>query len=80
MADAEISRWAFTQTTREVGCPRCNAQPGDSCRTPRGRETSTPHVERCCAYHDKIGKAEFDRRHCFRIEQPSLVSLFGGAK
>lgn len=59
----EISRWSFTQATREVGCSKCGAKPGEHCKMPSGRDTREPHGERTKAYVDKIGKVEFDRRH-----------------
>ena len=58
-----ISRWANTQTTREITCPKCGALPGNACRTPKGRLTGMPHIERCLAYMRAIGRTEFDRRH-----------------
>lgn len=58
-----ISRWANTQTTREATCPRCMAEPGVECRTPKGRLAGTPHGERCLVYIRAIGRKEYDRRH-----------------
>jgi hypothetical protein len=29
-----------------VACPKCGAQIGDFCKTPKGRTSFTPHVER----------------------------------
>lgn len=58
-----ISRWANTQATAEIQCPRCGVEPGQHCRTPKGRETSMPHGERTELYFETIGRKEFDRRH-----------------
>jgi hypothetical protein len=62
----DISRWANTQIRREVACPKCMAAPMAPCRTPNGRITMTPHGERGRVYLEKIGRAEWDRRHSVR--------------
>ena len=62
-----ISKWANTQTVAEVSCPRCCAVPGEYCKQPSGRQASSVHMERGFAYSAKIGREEFDRRHCFQI-------------
>ncbi len=58
-----ISRWASTQTIREVDCSRCGQPAGKDCRQPKGRIAPYPHPEREKAYIDKIGKEEWERRH-----------------
>jgi hypothetical protein len=55
--------WAYTDATFEVACPRCGAPAGYYCAQPMGRQAPTPHVERLTAYRDKIGAAEWTRRH-----------------
>ncbi|PWT76384.1 MAG: hypothetical protein C5B59_06575 [Bacteroidetes bacterium] len=72
----EISRWAFTQMVREVDCPRCNEPAGQACRTPRGRLALTPHTERGVVYMTKIGRAEFESRHSFKMQSAPIL---GGA-
>lgn len=67
-ADQEISKWAFTQATREMDCPKCGALAGNHCVTPKGRDTNTPHGQRCKAYRDKIGMDEWKRRHSMKFE------------
>ncbi len=59
----EISPWAFTQTLRETVCPRCEAKPGERCKTPKGRKVYKPHAERSAFYFLSIGREEFSRRH-----------------
>lgn len=58
----EISKWANTQATREVECPRCHAAPGKSCKRPNG-DFADMHGERSKAYRDAIGPAEWEKRH-----------------
>ena len=58
-----ISRWAFTQARQEIACPRCGAATGEYCKRPSGSQASEPHVERMKAYHDRIGREEYKRRH-----------------
>jgi len=60
---AEISRWANTQATAEVACPRCGMQAGVECRTPKMRRLFTIHTERGNAYFAKIGRDEWLRRY-----------------
>jgi hypothetical protein len=58
-----VSAWANTQMQREVKCPHCNAEPGFHCTQPSGIKAHEPHGLRLRAYRDKIGQAEFLRRH-----------------
>lgn len=64
-----ISRFMFTQATREMVCPKCNAAPGEFCHTPKGRKAIEPHMERCVAYRAKIGDEEWERRHSVKVTQ-----------
>jgi len=59
----EISKSIFTQTIREVNCPKCGAIPNESCKTPKRKKTNSPHGERCLAYRNKISPEEFRNRH-----------------
>jgi hypothetical protein len=36
----------YTDSINLVACPKCGSQPGDYCRTPKGRKTYPPHGER----------------------------------
>ena len=58
-----ISRWANTQCIAEISCPRCGADVGKDCTTPKRRRIFQPHGERTKAYIEKIGMEEFKRRH-----------------
>lgn len=62
----EISPWANTQATREVPCEKCGAPNPLPCRTPKGRRTPSPHVERLRTYRESIGAAEWRRRHTIK--------------
>jgi hypothetical protein len=42
--------WFHTDSKMFCSCPRCNAQPGEDCKTPKGRKSSTVHTERTVAY------------------------------
>lgn len=65
-----------TAAQEETPCPRCGAQPGEACSTPAGRRAK-PHGERTRAYRNKIGGAEFDRRHAFKTRGvDSVLSRF----
>jgi hypothetical protein len=68
-----ISRFAFTQCVAETTCPKCQAGPGQNCRTPKGRKAWPPHGERGQAYHQSIGATEFARRHSFAIKRPAFL-------
>jgi hypothetical protein len=35
-----------TTATEKYTCPKCGAKPGEYCKTPKGRETNTPHGQR----------------------------------
>lgn len=50
-----VSCWIYTNTTLLCACPKCQAQPGDYCRTPGGRKVQggVPHVERCIELNQK---------------------------
>lgn len=61
--EQEISKFSWTQTVREMDCPKCQQKAGMYCRQPKGRKQWPPHGERSRAYHDKIGPEEHDRRH-----------------
>jgi len=40
---------ALTTLAREqMICPKCGANPGEPCRTPRGRKAAVSHGERVC--------------------------------
>jgi hypothetical protein len=40
--------WENTDATAAMNCPKCGAEAGKGCRTPKGRKTSggVPHWER----------------------------------
>lgn len=38
--------WMYTDARVMVSCPRCGQEEGNYCRTPGGRKTKQPHVER----------------------------------
>jgi hypothetical protein len=59
----ELTGWANSDAIIEVACPRCKADKGFLCVTPRGRKAAQNHTERGLAYINKIGRAEFDKRH-----------------
>ena len=46
------SGWQFTNTTQLTACPRCGAEPGKYCHSPKGRKTNTPHCERVKLFLD----------------------------
>lgn len=58
-----ISRWIFTAAKQTTPCPKCHALADEPCRTPSGRQTTTPHKERVKVYHDSLTEEEFKRRH-----------------
>jgi len=58
-----ISKWANTQTVCEVACPKCHADMGEGCKTPKGKYISTIHGVRGESYLRQIGRAEWMRRH-----------------
>lgn len=37
---------AFTLCVQYYGCPKCGAEVGERCLTPKGRRATTPHNER----------------------------------
>jgi hypothetical protein len=63
--DLKQSQWAHTATTATVSCPRCGAEPGVNCHTPKFRRVFIPHTERCKSYRDYVGTEEFNRRHSY---------------
>lgn len=67
-----ICKWSFTQTQREMDCPKCGEKAGDTCRTPKGRVAWPPHWQRGRAYFDKIGLEEFNLRHAVQVEPLDL--------
>lgn len=44
-----MARWMFTDARERVSCPRCKAEKGQGCATPKGRRTLEPHSERLWA-------------------------------
>lgn len=46
MKVAEFTGWWFTDAERQVGCPKCRAVAGKTCRQPSGRKQWPPHTER----------------------------------
>lgn len=38
--------WGFTDANNNSPCPKCLSKPGKPCRTPKGRKTKVPHIER----------------------------------
>ncbi len=66
LAKEGITKFSWTQTVRDVDCPKCKQKKGDQCRQPKGRKAWPPHVERITAYSrycDSISPDEFMRRH-----------------
>jgi hypothetical protein len=41
-----LTGWMYTDAKNQVSCPKCGQQATFNCRTPQGRKTNTPHVER----------------------------------
>jgi transcription elongation factor Elf1 len=41
-----MPKFMFTIAIQEYSCPRCNAEKGSDCITPKGRKTNKPHVDR----------------------------------
>lgn len=56
-----LTGWAFTDAVRQMGCPKCKAEPGKDCRTPKGRKAWPPHGERTSALHAKFGTKAWTR-------------------
>lgn len=51
----EYSGWMNTDATRHAGCPACAALPGESCHTPKGRNTPEPHTMRLSVFLSQPG-------------------------
>lgn len=64
-----MAEWLGTVVTSENGCPRCQAAPGQDCRMPSGRKTSSAHVER----FRTATKAQRDRCTGGRAQPMTLV-------
>jgi len=60
----ELTGWATSDAKIEVACPKCKSDKGFYCETPKGRKAVQIHTERGKAYINKIGRIEFDKRHC----------------
>ena len=64
--------WMFTDATAAMNCPRCGEPAGKNCRTPKGRQTNTPHVERMAALAATgygANRRVFARHHSTNINQ-----------
>lgn len=53
--DPRFSGWMFTDAVKHMGCARCGAKAGSSCRMPSGRIKDPPHNERTDALTAKFG-------------------------
>ena len=47
--------WVYTDATLLSTCPRCGAQKGHYCTTPKGSQKWPPHKDRLLKYHNTIG-------------------------
>ena len=50
MTEFKTSGWEPTDTRLYAACSRCKAEPGEYCRSPKGRKTRLPHGERITAF------------------------------
>ena len=64
---------------RIAPCSRCGAQPGEECRTPKGRKKwpSDSHTERFIALH-KLDPQAKDRATVRIVPATSLIDLLKG--
>ncbi len=71
-----MAEWGFTVATQEIDCPKltCLAKKGEWCRTPRGRQTKTPHGERM----ELMTKAQWDRCTSKGMTGTEFVKMVAG--
>lgn len=74
--NTELTGWATSDARIEVACPKCNADKGFYCVTPKGRKAAQNHMERGRAYIGKIGMQEFNRRHRAKTSSGSTLTCY----
>jgi hypothetical protein len=42
----DAAKWRFGYANLYITCPKCNALPGFTCESPKGRAANSPHTER----------------------------------